>query len=82
VKRYYGGSYWGRAVAESAYQLSLQLNQDSGQFLWWWVLAVTEMYLHKKVSLKTYEAYCQQCRAHLKTGAAGKSYLDSGNRSS
>jgi hypothetical protein len=82
VKRYYSGSYFSRPVSEAAYQMSCQMNQDSTQFLWFWMLAITEMYLHKKISLKTYEAYYQQCRANLKSGFVGKSFLDSGSSTS
>lgn len=62
IEKYYSGSYFSESVAGLLYNLSRQLNQDSYSFLWYWILGCTEMFVDKKIDMKTYESVYVSCK--------------------
>lgn len=61
IEKYYAGSYFSDSVAGIAYHLSRQLNHETSEFLWLWILGVTEMLVDKKTSSSTYVQVRDNC---------------------
>lgn len=61
IEKYYSGSYFSESVAGIAYHLSRQLNQETSDFLWLWMLGATEMLVGKKITSQAYVQVKDNC---------------------
>lgn len=64
--RYYAGTSYSRPSSTFAYALAKNLNRDSAQLLWFWILGVTEMYTSKKHTIKQYKREIRECEGEVK----------------
>lgn len=55
VEKYYKGSYTGNCVTGILYKLSQQLNKENNEFLWYWILGVTDQFTSYKINQNKYE---------------------------
>lgn len=65
VERYYRGSYTGNSIAGVLYKLSQQLNKENNDFLWFWILGVTDQFISYKINQNTYEQHSSELQREV-----------------
>lgn len=76
IENYYSGSYFSDSISGIAYFLSRQLNQDTADFFWYWILGATEMLIDKKISFNTYKEIFETCKIERNRFASKSSILN------
>jgi hypothetical protein len=59
--KYYDGDYYGRSTASILYQLSSQLNRSSKDFLWFWIVGLSDLMIHSKSGEIEYNEEIEIC---------------------
>jgi cell division control protein 45 len=55
LKEYYHGTWNGMPAASILYAMASQVNRDDNDSLWWAILALTDQWVHGKISRKDYD---------------------------
>lgn len=76
IEKYYSGSFFSDSIAGIMYFLSRQLNQDTPDFFWYWILGSTEMLVDKKIDFKTYNEIYENCKIERNRFARKESILN------
>jgi len=45
-RHYYRGTFYSRSTAATAYELSVQLNKESKEILWWRIVGLFDQIVH------------------------------------
>jgi cell division control protein 45 len=61
VANYYSGSYYSKCCSYLVYQLGVQLNKQSVDSFWLWILGLTDQLVHSKISSIQYDEEFSQC---------------------
>lgn len=61
VANYYSGSYYSKCCSYLVYQLGVQLNKQSVDSFWLWILGLTDQLVHSKISSIQYDEEYSQC---------------------
>lgn len=55
TREYYSSFDTGKAVAGVMYNIAWERNKQCLDFFWYWVLGITDQFLHSRISLNIYE---------------------------
>ncbi len=59
---YYRGNYFGKSIAGIMYFIAQQLNKESLDYLWYWIIGITDQLVHNRISFNQYETDISDCR--------------------
>ena len=48
-QQYYRGTFYSKCTSATAYDLSVQLNKESKEILWWRIIGFTDQVVHQKI---------------------------------
>ena len=65
MMNYYHGNFFGKSIAYEMYEMSQQLNRESNEFLWLWIIGLTYQYLHLKITQIQYQEMLSECQREV-----------------
>ena len=73
VQNYFSGSSYGFPACYIIYQIAKQLNLESNEFLWQYIVSSTDHFLHDHLTSDQYEKLFNECRVEVSRLNQGKS---------
>lgn len=61
ARTYYRGTYFGKSIAGLMYSLAQQLNRENNDYLWLWILGITDQLIHNRISHNQYGLFISDC---------------------
>lgn len=61
VNNYYRGTFYGKPTSSVIYELSVQLNKDSKEMLWWRIVGITDQQIHEKLDSDLFNLEIDSC---------------------
>lgn len=58
---YYSGTFYSKSSAMCFYELSKQLNRNSKDLLWYWIIGLSNLIVHQKVGEMEYNDEVHMC---------------------
>ena len=52
INNYYRGTFYGKPTSSVMYELSIQLNKDSKEMLWWRIVGIADLIVHEKIDIE------------------------------
>jgi len=62
IANYYRGNYFGKSIAGVMYYIAQQLNKENLDYLWYWIIGITDQLVHNRISFSQYEEFINECR--------------------
>lgn len=62
---YYRGTFYGKNSASITYELSVQLNKESRDMLWWRIVGLTDQILHQKCEEEEEQVELDACNREV-----------------
>lgn len=78
VSNYYSGSYYSKCCSYLVYQLGTQLNKQTVDSFWLWIMGLTDQLVHSKISSIQYDEEFGQCHKDY-VSITGKSFEQENN---
>lgn len=60
-EHYYRGTFYGKSVSSVMYNLCSNLNRDSKDMLWYWIVGMTDLIVHNKCGTYDYDEDMEKC---------------------
>jgi len=78
TQSYYRGDYFGKSIAGIMYFVAQQLNKENLDYLWYWIIGITDQLIHNRVSFNQYETHISDCRNEVLRLSAFHDNMNSG----
>lgn len=62
---YYQGTFYSKSTAWNLYELSKQLNRNSKDLLWYWIIGLSNLIVHQKIGEMEYNEEVQLCNEEV-----------------